>query len=376
MKTNKLFLLSFALLTLVFTGCTKSEETLSSTEDLTFTLGESVNKSFIGKIVDTNEQPLSNVTVSINGSTVTTNSAGEFTFSNVTVKERFAYFTAEKAGFMKGSRVVYPHEGLTNVYIMMMPEVVVATIPTGRTTVVTLEDNTKVEFDGSFKNEVNGSEYNGNVRVIMNHLDPADPNVFFKMPGNLIAINNSGEIKGLQTYGMINVELKGSNNEKLQLASGHSAKITMPIASTQVGYAPSKMALWHFNEVNGFWEEDGFSTRVGNNYVGSVSHFSSWNNDYAYPASVLTVVATNFDGTPVKGVRITLSRLSGSTGDVLINLGTTNSNGRLTANVPLNEQLIFRAYTPEGALISTQTLSPTTSTSRTVYVAIPAPNKK
>ena len=373
MKTNKFLLLSFALLTLLFTGCTKNDET-SVTEDTPFTFGESVQKAFIGKIVDTHKNPIANVSVSINGLTVVTNADGEFSFNNVTVKERFAYFTAEKSGFIKGSRVVYPNEGLTSVYIMMMTENVTATINSGQTAVVSLENQTKVKFDGAFMTEA-GVAYNGAVKVIMNHLDPADPNVFYKMPGNLIAINKNGEIKGLQTYGMLDVVLKGNNNQRLQIATGHTAEIIMPIASTQTTTAPATMALWHFNEDNGLWEEDGFSTRVGNNYVGTVSHFSCWNNDYAYEASVLTVIATNFDGTPVKGVRITLTRMSGSTGDVLIDLGTTNTNGRLSANTPKNEQLTFKAYTPDGTLITSQTLPATTANARTIYVSIPAPNK-
>ena len=375
MKKNKLFLLSFAAFTLMFSGCSKNEDSSTVNEESKFTLGETVNKSFIGKIVDADNHPLSNVTVSINGSTVATNSNGEFTFSNVSVKERFAYFTAEKAGFMKGSRVVYPNEGLTSVFIMMVPEVVVATIPSGQSSIVSLQNGTKVSFDGSFKVENTGSAYNGNVRVMMSHINPDDRNVFYKMPGNLIAIDKTDNIVGLETYGMLTVELKGNNNEKLQLANGHTAKITMPIATTQISSAPEKMDLWHFNEVNGFWEQDGASARVGNNYVGNVSHFSSWNNDYAYPVSCLTVIAKNFDGSRVRGVRITLSRVAGSTGQVLIDLGTTNANGTLSAGIPRNENLIFRAYTEDGVLITTQTLSPTSSTSRTIEVVIPAPNK-
>jgi hypothetical protein len=371
MKLNKLLLLGVAMLSFVYIGCDKSEETAAIEP---FTLGETVQRSFTGKIVDTNNNPLSNVTITMSGQTTTTSADGTFSLNNISCLERFAYLTAEKSGFITGSRVVFPTEGVAKCEVMLLPEVVVATIPSGQTSVVTLTDNTRVAFDGAFMTQ-NGTAYNGNVKVVMNHLDPADKDVFKKMPGNLIGTRNDGSISGMETYGMIVVEMKGTNNEKLQIMTGHTANVTMPIPANQMDTAPTTIPLWHFNQANGMWEENGYSRKIGSNYVSTVSHFSWWNNDDAYQASVLTVIATNYDATPVNGVRVTITRRGGSTGDVLIDLGTTGANGRLSANTPLNEELIFRAYSSENVLLKESILPPTTLRARTEYVNVYAPNR-
>ncbi|WP_395043042.1 hypothetical protein [Flavobacterium sp.] len=370
MKTNKLLILALALVSLTFTNCDNKEQAATNE----FTFGNSVSRDFQGKIVDVNSNPIANVTISMNGQNVSTNTNGEFTLNSVSVKEHFAYLTAKKVGYINGSRAVSTHDDVNNVTIMMLPETVVATIPTGETTEVTLPNTVKVTFDGAFMFE-NGSTYTGNVKIIMNHLDAADPNVFDKMPGTLIGTREDGTTSGMETFGMINVELRGDLNQKLQLTSGHTANVSLPIAANQLDTAPATIPLWHFNETSGLWEEQGFSTRVGNKYVGNVSHFSWWNNDSAYVVATLNVVVTNFDGTPVNGVRITIGRAAGSTGDILMNLGITGPNGTLSAGVPKNEVLTFKAYTPDGILINTQILPASNLSVRTVYVVIPVNNK-
>lgn len=377
MKTNKLLVLALLFSSIIFTNCDNkgtSTDATSATQEASFDFGNTVSRNFNGKIISENNTPIANVSVSIGSRTTITNSNGEFTLNNATVKENFAYLTATKQGFLGGSRTIYPNDAMNSVVIKLLTENVIATIPTGVVSPVTLPNGMNVTFDGSFKN-VNGTAYTGNVSVSMYHLDPHDEAVFDKMPGNLIAQNAEGNFRGLQTFGMVNVELKGSNGEKLQIADGHKAKMTMPITQTQLSSALTTIPLWHFDEVKGYWVEEGFSTRVGNNYVTEVSHFSWWNNDCAYVKQTLHVIAVDGVGNPLSGVRITLTRMAGSTGDVLINLGTTNASGTLTALVPLTENLTFRAYTTAGDLISEQILVGTNASSRTVYVTLPAPNK-
>ncbi len=371
MKLNKLLVLGVAVLALVFTNCSKSED---ATDNYSFNFGNATTGSFAGKIVDSNNNPVSGVEIAMSGLTTTTDSNGNFLLNNVTVKERFAYMTATKSGFVRGSRAVMPHDGINNVTIMLLPMNVIATVATGQTSTVTLPNTTKIIFDGAFVTE-NGTYYSGNVKVVLNHLDPRDPFVFDKMPGTLVGTRTDGSLSGMETYGMINVELIGDNNEKLELASGHTASVSMPIASNQLDSATETIPLWSFNETNGLWQEEGFSRKIGSKYVGNVSHFCWWNNDCSYVVATLKVIVTNSDGTPVNGVKVTITRQGGSTGDVLINLGTTGANGTLSAGVPRNEVLTFKAYSADGTLISTQLLPASSLMSRTVYVVIPVANK-
>jgi hypothetical protein len=372
MKTNKLLIFGLAALSLVFTNCNKEEET--SQENVAFNFGQVVSRSFEGKVVDENNNPISNAVVSLSGQLTTTDANGKFSLLNVPVLERLGYIKTVKEGYLDGSRTVMSHEGLNKVSIMMLTQNLTETIATGEVSVVSLPNSTKVTFDGAFMNE-NGQPYTGNVDVYMHHLDAADPYVFDKMPGNLIGTRTDGSVSGMETYGMVNVELRGEDGQELQIASGHTANLSLPIAPNQLDTAPATIPLWHFNETSGLWEEQGFSRRVGNRYVGNVSHFTWWNNDYAYVVATLTTIVTNFDGTPVNGVRVTISRPNGSSGDVLMDLGVTGANGTLTAGVPRNEVLTFRAYSTDGQLISTQILPASNELSRTVYVVIPIINK-
>ena len=104
-------------------------------ETYSFNFGNNTTSDFAGKIVDVNNQPISGVTIEMSGQTITTAADGTFTLSNVSVKERFAYMTATKSGYINGSRMVFPHAGVNNVTIMMLERNVVATIPSGQTTV-------------------------------------------------------------------------------------------------------------------------------------------------------------------------------------------------------------------------------------------------
>ena len=139
------------------------------------------------------------------------------------------------------------------------------------------------------------------------------------------------------------------------------------------------MPLWYFDEVAGLWKEQGFSRKVGNRYIGNVSHFTIWNNDWAYPVATLNVVVSNADGTRVQGVNVTISSdliiEKHSNLPLVIGLGTTSANGTLSAGVPTNSALTFKAYTSDGQLINAQILPASSAMTRTVYIVIPVSNK-
>lgn len=381
MKLNKLLVLGFACATALFSNCSKNEDdstTVNSATEYKFDLGKSVNRAFKGLIVNEENQPLAGVTVKMSGKSTTTDASGMFTLSNVPVKERFAYLTAEKAGYLSGSRTLMTHESLNTLKIMLVAPTTF-TIQSGVASSVTV-GNTTVKFDGAFSTE-DGQPYNGAVKVLTSDMPANDPNVFSKMPGSLFAIDAQGQYKGLETFGMVTVELKGANNQKLQLTNGHKAEISMNITTqAQLQRAPETMPMWWFDEVAGLWREEGFSTKVGNKYVGNVTHFTRWNNDWAYPVASLTVVAKNYDGTVAQGIRCEIFRPSVTAPPdhwnvPLISLGVTGANGTLTAGVPYNEIFIFRAYDTDGVLVKEEELPASQLASRTVYVQLTVNNR-
>lgn len=350
MISKKLFLLVL-LFPFLFSNCSSDSGNGGNSIDTPLNFGSEVSKNFSGQIVDENNNALSNVAITISDKTATTDVNGIFIISGATVREKFAYVTAKKAGYLDGSRSLIPTSGVNNVKITMLTGTVIGTVNSGSTGSISLPNGTKVTFDGNFKLE-NGQAYSGSVSVIMRHLDPSDPNLLDKMPGMLLAENSNGEERILETFGMLNIEMRGSSSQKLQLAT--TAQIEMPISTSQLAASPTSIPLWHFDETLGYWKEEGAATKQGSKYVGTVSHFSWWNCDAQFPTIRLSVTVVNTAGTPLSNVRVALRRAS-STYSVS---GITNNLGQVCGLVPANETLTMTVYDTCGNAIYTSSVGP------------------
>ena len=216
---------------------------------------------------------------------------------------------------------------------MLLEETVVGTTSSGTSETISLPNGASVSLNGNYIKE-DGTEYSGSVSVIMHHLDPADENMQNQMPGMLYAANSENEERMLQTFGMLAVELRGTNGEDLNLATGSTAEIKVPLDASLIANAPSTIPLWYFDEVNGYWIEDGEATLIGNAYIGTVSHFSFWNCDIPAEAINLCIEIKDFEGKPISDVTICI--ISDFFGE---ECSTTNENGIVCGLVPINEVL-------------------------------------
>ncbi|WP_412987441.1 carboxypeptidase-like regulatory domain-containing protein [Pontimicrobium sp. IMCC45349] len=304
--------------------------------------GSQINARFLGRVINEQKEPLEGVTISVGNTITTTDAFGIFSITNASAYEKFAYITAEKDGYIKGSRALVPSESSVNqVEIMLLEKNVVATINAGETSTVNLDNGTTVTFDGGFVS-ANGNTYSGTVDVILKHLDPDDENMTAMMPGMLFAQNENGNAVTLETYGMLAVELKSANGEDLQLAEGSTSQISMPLASSTTN-PPSTIPLWHFDEEAGYWIEEGEATLQGNMYVGEVSHFSFWNYDFPYPSIYLCITLQDENGNLLPNTALDLySSLLNSTGTY----GYTSSNGIECGLVPANEEFTLTVPYP------------------------------
>ncbi|MBL7559465.1 carboxypeptidase regulatory-like domain-containing protein [Olleya sp. YSTF-M6] len=316
-------------------------------------LGSNIQRDFMGRIVDQSSVPLDNVSITIGNKTATTDNNGMFKISDVQVKQRQAFILAEKPGFLNGMRSVVPTQGTNMINIMMITENLAGTVTSGVTSEVSLPNGTKVGFDGSFKDQ-NGNAYSGNVDVYMYHLDPANPDNNILMPGSLQAVNQDGDERVLESYGMLNVELKGDSGQKLNIADGHIATIEMPMDPAQSGVAPSVIPLWHFDEVNGYWVEDGEATLVSGKYIGEVSHFSWWNCDAQFPTVDLCMTVVDASNIPLSNVKVELWR----SGQTYPRIGFSNGNGEICGLIPANETLTLKAIDQCGIEVYNTTIGP------------------
>ncbi len=154
-----------------------------------------------------------------------------------------------------------------------------------------------------------GNPFNGTATASFTTFDPTNDAERNAFPGDFIGRTSSGEDIPILSYGFFDITVKDADGKELQLANGTTAAFSIPIPADILATAPASMPLWYFNETNGRWEEQGSVTRVGNNYVGSVPHFSIWNNDVGYSRSYVNgrVVC---NGIPVQGARVTFKGIS------------------------------------------------------------------
>ncbi|NMH28874.1 carboxypeptidase-like regulatory domain-containing protein [Flavobacterium silvaticum] len=354
----KKILLLIAASSLLF-SCDPVDDGSSSSgqSDTTFrqNFGPSVSRDFIGQVVDASNSPIVSATVKIGSTSVQTDVNGVFIINGASVNEKFAYVTATKAGYIDGSRSLVPTSGKNNVKIMLIESGSLQTVHSGEASEVSIYSGTKVNFDGSFEDE-NGIAYSGDVAVSLFHLTPSNPDVSSLMPGMLYAETATGSEAVLQTFGMINVELRGSAGQKLQIAEGHTAQITLRIDDDQLANAPATIPLWHFDEEAGWWKEDGQAAKQGNYYVGNVGHFSWWNCDAPFPTIALTVTIQDATGQPVANAGVKIQSALGNS-----EIGTTNENGQISGQVPSNMQLMIELFSPCGNVVSTMQINSLTS---------------
>ncbi|MCY0975723.1 hypothetical protein PGH12_14470 [Chryseobacterium wangxinyae] len=354
-------LYSLILILMILVSCKSDsfidlENQQQGSEETNFNFGNSAQRNFNGLVLSTNGSPVSGATVTIGSATAQTNFKGIFVIKNADVKENFAYVKVTKAGFVNGSRTLVPTTGSNRINIMMIPATNTATIATGTTATVSLPNGTKVKFDGSFK-DANGNAYSGSVNVAMFHLKSSDQYLNELMPGSFLANNTAGNARVMETYGMLHVQLTGASGQNLQIANGHTAEMTMAIDAAQTSTSPATIPLWSFEETTGIWQEDGSATKVGNAYVGNVSHFSWWNCDVQFPQSILKVTVKNSAGAPMINSLVTLKRAS----QTYESYGYTDNVGTVSGIIPANEMLVLKVYDVCNTVVYTSNVAPVTA---------------
>ncbi|WP_179008902.1 carboxypeptidase-like regulatory domain-containing protein [Winogradskyella forsetii] len=345
MKSFKIVTYIFTLSLFVFTSCHKDDSVTNGNGSQVYIpdsfseyFGNEISRDFLGTVVDKNKLPIEGVTITIGNETVLTDSNGIFILRDADVNQRFGYVKAEKAGYIHGSRSVVPSEGTNKVKIMLLEANVIATINSGSSETVTLNNGSSVSFDGNFIKE-DGSTYSGSVDVMVHHLDPANEDMSKQMPGMLYAQNSEGAERMLQTLGMLAVELRGSSGEDLNLAEGSTSEIKMSVDPSLMSIAPATIPLWYFDEAKGYWIEEGEATLQGNMYVGTVSHFSFWNCDIPTEAITLCINTIDEDGIPLANLSVSITSANFGT-----TYGYTNENGKVCGFVPSDETLELNIY--------------------------------
>lgn len=282
---KSIFLLSVLFL---FSSCQREnldEITDSSQSTLPNVTLES---SVVGFVLDEDGNGLMGATVSLGSFTTTTNEIGVFSFVDQLMSKNSSYVLVQKDGYFLGSRKFSTElDGQANITIQLIEAELTEVISAQTGGEVNIESSSIDLPQGDYITQ-DGASFSGQVGVYAKWLDPTDPATFDQMPGELTGVDTEGNLNALATFGMIAVELRNESGEYLNLPEGKTATIRMEVPNELLGFAPSTIPLWHFNDLTGNWEEEGEANLVGNQYVGEVDHFSFWNCDLPLPLVEIT----------------------------------------------------------------------------------------
>lgn len=314
--------------------------------------GVTISTSIGGEVLDESNNPVANALVTVGSDQTYTNTNGHFYLTNISVDSDRAYVKVEKDGYFLGARAVNPEASTTSyVSIQLIQKIVAGTVDNSTGGIVSLSTGPSLTFEAGDISKEDGSPYNGQVTVYASYLDPTASNIGEIIPGDLDAIDENGDAVALITYGMVAVELFGSNGENLNITPGQTAELSMPVQAAQLSAAPSSIPLWYFDEAVGNWIEEGSATLQGSEYIGTVSHFTFWNCDQATPAVNLEL-SVSCNNVPNANVMVRLSSPQG----LVYGTSYTNANGEINELMPAGVPLILEIYDICGNVAYTQNI--------------------
>lgn len=273
-----------------------------------------VQASLYGRVVTEGGIAVIGATVKVVGQTLTTNN-GLFFVYNQQLNHNGTYVQVKAPGYIATGRFAYPHLGSSTYMEIVVSDKSYQNFSTETTANIPLNGGASVTIPAQSLVTANGQIYSGTFVAATRWLDPNDAATFTLMPGDLRAEDADGNARILKTFGMLGVESTTATGESLNLAPNKKATISLPIPAVMRGNAPNTIPLWHFDENNGYWKEEGSATKEGNNYVGEVSHFSFWNCDVPADYILLDGCLGNAPaGTPLANAQITLTSVNYGTG--------------------------------------------------------------
>jgi hypothetical protein len=366
--------LSLGLLALVHYSCQK--EINPGFPDPSQPPVENVKAGISGRVTDENKLPVQGAIVKAGAVSTTTDVNGNFNFTGVLLDKNAAFVKVEKAGYFLGSRTFITKPDATHyVEIELIPKTISGSFDAASGGSVTIANGGSVQFSAnSIINPATNSAYSGSVSVSAYFINPEAPNFGEIMPGDLRGLTTANEERGLQSLGMMVVELTGAGGEKLNVAAGKNATLSFPVPSSLLAKAPPSIPLWYFDETKGLWKEEGSATKQGSNYVGTVSHFSFWNCDAPFPLVDFKVLFKDQASQPLAGGKVEI-RIAGDSA-ITSGWGYTDSEGRAGGKIPANKNLELLVYNKCNTLLYSKNIGPYTGSTDlgTVRVASPAPS--
>lgn len=358
---NFLIVLAITAAALFFGACRKD----NITEDETVT-GPGpvilVEAGVTGLVTDESGAPVANADVYLGSKHMLTDANGFFQLEGI-LNSALPLVRVEKADFFPSLASFSAKAGKNGrVKVTLRAKSPAAQLNAASGGTVNIPGGGKVVFAPNGFVDDSGQSYTGTVVVYATYLDPSQPNIGSLIPGGFLGRSTAGENQILTSFGMVHVLLETPSGQKLQI--NKPAEVTMPVPNDRLSKAPATIPLWYIDEATGYWKEEGSATLQGNQYVGSVTHFSWWNCDIGSGYIRLNGQVRLGSEHPFVTLRVTQNNgLSATT--------TADESGYFSGGVPANQTFLFEVLDECGTVVYSTTLGPYSSETDIGIIVIP-----
>ena len=351
MKIFHRFIL-LALACILFNQCQREVSYIGSGDAGSIVFPNPLRANIQGNVLDENSQPAENAIVKVGSQTTTTDAKGYFRINDAVLDKNATLVTAERSGYFTAYRTFSATSGTNQVLIKLTKKNLSGTVSATNGGDVNLSNGTKITLPaGGIIKASDNSDYAGDVEVYASYIDPTAQDILQTVPGSFLANDKDGKRVFLKSYGMMAVELQSAAGERLQIKPGNTAMLTSPIPASLQATAPASISLWYVDERTGLWTEQGLATKQGDNFVGSVTHFSFWNCDISVPAVTLSAnLKTSTDEPLVNAWVVITADTTGSASSY------TDSMGQVSGLVPAGKSLVLEVRDNCGAAIYSQSI--------------------
>lgn len=292
-----------------------------------------------GKIIDINGVGIDGATVTIGMQSVTTDTNGSYSIINVEVDPRVS-IDVTHPNYLSNSRIVEVLDHNITLDIELGEAKATLTFSSAQGGNVS-HDGASVVLPANGYVDSNGTAYTGEVTVKMSYYPITTLSGRAAFPGTFEGIDENGTFP-IQSYGFMNVELTDPQGNTLNLAQGNTATLTYPIDNSLS--SPATIPLWFYDIVLGYWVQEGEAVRINSSYVGTVSHFTSWNLDAKGPVAQLTGCVEDVNGLPMSDADVQFRSLNWDS--IIVK---TDENGSISVyNILAEAELTFTAVAKIG----------------------------
>lgn len=344
------------ILVLTLVACRQDKEVINREVIINSEPAVYVNTSITGVVSDEDGNPIEGVLITVDQEQTNTDDNGFFYLKDIQANKNGASVQAERSGFFTTSKLIYPSlNRVEYVEITMLESKEGGRLQANDGGDVAFGQGAKVSFPPqAFM--LDGIPYDGEAVIHTSYINPTASDLYEVMPGSLIGIDDEGVVRGMETFGMIGVELFTPAGQELEIAPGKSATLTFPLSSDLEAEAESTIALWHYDEQSAYWAQQGTAIKNGASYVAEVTHFSFWNCDAPFDLVNCTGTVQTANGQAVINTRVEIERKGVATRGT----GTayTNYIGQYNGKIPSAENLVLRVYNLCDELVHSEDIGP------------------